>query len=196
MGWDGETPNGMKAIALVSDDGGASWPRFIDIFDRWSERVLHWEVSVVQLSGGALLSLAWALQTLDGQTEPTPYAWSRDSHTFSHRGLTPIRAQTAKLLALPGGRALCAFRRHDEPGLWAATIEIDPSGRWTNAAPDPLWQAASGMRGEAGSVGRDLSALAFGYPNLQLRADGDVMVAFWCREDCVGGIRWMRLALS
>ena len=197
MGWDGSAPNGMKAIALVSDDDGVSWRRFIDIFDRWSEGVLHWEVSLVQLKAGPLLSLAWAVDTRNGHTEPTPYAWSRDAATFSERGTTGISGQTAKLLALPDGRALCVYRRHDVPGLWATTAQIDAEGRWHSDAPDPLWQgAASGMRGEAGSVGEDLSALMFGYPNLQLRVDGDAMLAFWCREDCLGGIRWMRLELS
>lgn len=197
MGWDGSAPNGMKSIAFVSDDGGATWPRFIEIFDRWSERVLHWEVSVVQLKEGSLLSLAWAVDTRSGKTEPTPYAWSRDAVTFSKRGTSAISGQTAKLLALPDGRAFCAYRRHDVPGLWATAIEIDDDGDWHSDPPDPLWQgAASGMRGEAGSVGEDLSALLFGYPNPQIRADGDVMLVFWCRENCVGEIRCMRLAVS
>ena len=197
MGWNGEAPNGMKAIALVSENDGATWSKYMDIFDRWSEGVLHWEVSVVEMANGSLLAVAWAVDTRDSQTKPTPYALSGDGMTFSRRGVTGIRAQTAKLVALPTGQALCAFRRHDTPGLWACIVSIDPEGTWTNSDQVALWLGApSGMQGRGRSVGEDLSALAFGYPNLHLRDDGDVMLAFWCREDCLGGIRWMRLAVS
>lgn len=196
MGWNGDAPNGMKAIALVSPDEGRTWPASIEIFDRWSEWVLHWEISVVQLSDGSVLAVAWALNSRDGHTDPTPFAMSFDGKAISSRGHTGFLAQTAKLVALPEERVMCAFRRHDVPGLWATVARIE-GGRWLGSDPVPLWQgAASGMKGEGGSVGVDLSALAFGYPSLQLRGDGDVMLAFWCREDCTGGIRWMRLSVS
>ncbi|MFC1526452.1 sialidase family protein, partial [Candidatus Latescibacterota bacterium] len=30
-GWDGECPNGMKMIALVSEDRGQTWPRYVEV---------------------------------------------------------------------------------------------------------------------------------------------------------------------
>ena len=38
MGWDGDAPNGMNAILLVSEDQGRTWPTFITEFDRWAEQ--------------------------------------------------------------------------------------------------------------------------------------------------------------
>jgi hypothetical protein len=29
-----------------------------------------------------------------------------------------------------------------------------------------------------------------------VRPDGDVMLVFWCEEDCIKNIRWLRLRIS
>ncbi|MFO1023417.1 MAG: sialidase family protein [Planctomycetales bacterium] len=34
-GWEGDLPNGMKAVAFVSRDRGKTWNEFLDIFERW-----------------------------------------------------------------------------------------------------------------------------------------------------------------
>ena len=41
-----------------------------------------------------------------------------------------------------------------------------------------------------------LAALRFGYPSPLLLPDGDVIVAFWCVEDCQSVIRLARLRVA
>ena len=194
-GWDGTSVNGMRAVALESADRGKSWPRHVETFDRWSEGILHWEQSLVQLKDGRLLAVAWALEVAANRTLYTPFAISNDGVTFAIRGLTGIHAQTSKLAVLGDGRVLCAYRRHDRPGLWATVARIAGSD-WSNEEELRLWSGAdSGMSGQS-NVGEELSALAFGYPSIQGAADGEVMIAFWCREDCILNIRWIRLQVA
>jgi hypothetical protein len=58
-----------------------------------------------------------------------------------------------------------------------------------------LWLGAeSGMAGEK-SRGEELAALKFGFPQMVVRPDGDVMLVFWCEEDCIKNIRWLRLSV-
>ena len=45
MGWNGEAPNGMNALFLVSEDRGRTWPTYVMEFDRWAEGKIHWEQS-------------------------------------------------------------------------------------------------------------------------------------------------------
>ncbi|MGH7921215.1 MAG: sialidase family protein [Candidatus Dormibacteraceae bacterium] len=194
MGWDGRAPNGMKAVALKSTDQGRSWPTWIDLFDDWARGTISWEVSVIQLPDRRLLAVAWALEAVSGQTEPSPYAIVAPDGAV-HRGQTGISAQTAKLTLLPDGRVACVHRRHDVPGLWISLVRIEGE-RWRTESQDPLWGGAdSGMPG-ADSVGAELSSLPFGYPSLVPRPEGDLLLLFWCREDCVNNIRWMRLAVD
>ncbi len=194
-GWDGAAPNGMKAIALVSRDGGRSWPEYIDVMDDWANGVMHLEQSVVELADGRLLAVAWAFHEQSGKSLPTPYAICSDGRTFGPRRATGLKGQTAKLLALPDGKVLMLYRRDDKPGLWANLSRLDGS-EWVNLEEAPMWQgAASGMRGEA-AAGQELSDLRFGFPNLLLLRDGSVMAAFWCREDCISNIRWLRLRVA
>lgn len=191
MDWDGRAPNGMKAVALRSSDQGRTWPSWIDLFDGWARGVIHWEVSVVQLPDRRLLSVAWALDAAGGATQPNPYVIVGPDGMM-HHGETGLHAQTAKLSLLPDGRVACVFRRHDVPGLWISLVRIEED-RWITEGRDPLWGGAdSGMQG-SDSIGAELSALAFGYPSLVPRPDGDLLLVFWCREDCINNIRWMRL---
>jgi hypothetical protein len=41
-----------------------------------------------------------------------------------------------------------------------------------------------------------MAALKFGFPNLQLLPNGDILAAFWCCEDCIYNIRWLRISVS
>ena len=154
--------------------------------------MIHWEQSVIQLQDGRLLTVAWVVDQESGKTGPTPYAISQDGRTFPTRGLTGFLAQTTKIVQLPDGRILAAYRRNDQPGLWATTARIE-GDRWVNLETAPLWQgASSGMAGKS-NPGAELAQLKFGFPQMVVRPDGDVMLVFWCEEDCIKNIRWLRI---
>ena len=191
-GWDGAAPNGMNAVALVSKDRGRSWPEYLSVIDGYDQGVIHWEQSLVELADKRLLAVAWAYEEASGRTLPTPYAISGDGKVFSKPRPTGLRGQTAKIIKLQDGRILCLYRRHDQPGLWACLARLDGDS-WTTLEQAALWQgAASGMEGKKPG-GTELSALKFGYPSMVERANGEVFAVFWCSEDCIGNIRWLRL---
>jgi len=194
MGWHGDAAEGMKAVSFVSHDRGATWPRAIPEFDRWAEDIIHWEQSLVELPDGGLLAVAWSLDWKTGDVQPTPYAVAPDGHEFTVRGLTGFRGQTTKLTVLADGRIFAAYRRQDVPGLWGATARLE-GNQWVNLETGPLWQGAgSGMTGTMGT-GSELVALKFGYPSMAVEPGGTVLLAFWCEEDCIVNIRWLRIAV-
>jgi hypothetical protein len=194
-GWSGDAPNGMKCVALVSHDRGMTWPDHLDVMDDYANGIIHWEVSLRQMADGRLLAVAWAFHEPTGATRPTPYSISEDGRAFSAPRLTGLRGQTAKVLPLDGDGVLCVYRRNDRPGLWAALAQVTTAG-WRILDEAVLWQgAASGMSGVA-TASDELAGLRFGYPSMARMPDGEVLVAFWCLEDAVHNIRWIRLALG
>jgi sialidase-1 len=192
-GWDGSNPPGEQTVGLLSDDRGQTWPRFSRIFDGRESGHSHLEVSVVPLRDGRILAVSWVFSFDSGETFPTEYAISEDQgESFSEPTLVGFRAQTCKILQLADGRILSAYRRHDEPGLWATVSRLE-GACWTNLATAPLWRgAASGMSGQ-GPSGQELSDLKFGYPSMCQMRGGEVMLLFWCQESCVTNVRWLRL---
>lgn len=192
-GWDGRLPCGEQSGLLISLDGGVTWPLWARSFDGRETGQIHWEQSVVCLENGHLLAVAWVYDPKSGQTLPSEYTTSRDfGRTFGTPRATGFLAQTCKLVVLPGNRVLAAYRRHDRPGLWASLARIE-GGHWTNLTQEVLWQGAtSGMEGKR-SGSDELSGLHFGFPSMQLLPDGDVLLVFWCQEDCIKNIRWIRI---
>ena len=194
-GWDGEAPNGMKAIAFVSEDRGKTWPSYIDLIDNYDKGINSWEVSVVQLPDRRLLAISWAFAEKTSTSHPTPYAICEDGQTFSPPQPTGLHGQTSKMLCLPDGRILCLYRHTDEVGLWGALSEINGND-WIVHEQKPLWQGArAGMKGDE-APGKELSQLKFGFPTPVLLPDGDVFAVFWCVEDCISNIRWLRIKVS
>jgi len=193
--WDGDAgPDGLRTTVLVSDDRGQTWPAHLVTFDDAGRGLAHWEQSLAPLAEDRMVTVAWEFDPATSTTHRLPWAiMTRDG--VIARGSTDLRAQTTKLLSLGDGRVLAAYRRDDEPGLWGAIAQVSVDG-WTTLETAPLWQgAASGMRGGA-SVGVELAGLAFGSPSPALADDGTVLIAFWCRESCVHGIRWLRIRID
>jgi hypothetical protein len=193
--WRGEEGEGMRAVALVSHDQGSTWTSHLEIFDGRPRRTCHWEISLVQLAGGELVAVAWEFDYQQGTTLPTPFTMSLGGESFAPPQPTGLHGQTAKIIALNDRDVLCLYRRHDQAGLWAAHARIEGT-RWIPLQDTLLWQGApSGMTGQK-TTSDELAGLKFGYPTMVLLPDGNVLAAFWCAEDCVHVIRWMRLKVS
>jgi BNR repeat protein len=194
-GWDGQAPNGMKAVAFVSHDRGRTWREHLDVMDGSAEGIIYWEQSLVQLPDGRLMALCWAFHESSGTSLPNRFAISEDGQTFGPPRSAGMNGQTAKMLALGRNRVLCLYRRNDQPGLWAVLAEVESNG-WNLLEQIPLWQgAASGMSG-AGTSSDELAALQFGYPSMVRMSDQEVLALFWCCEDGLPHVRWLRLGVG
>ena len=190
-GWDGAAPSGMRAIAFVSHDRGATWPEYLVVADDWADGVIHFEQSLVQLDDGRLLATTWRLHEASGRSDTVAYAISDDGRTFHRPRSTGIAGQTTKLTALPGGHVLAIARRSDVPGLWAHHARID-GRQWVDLGTAPVWQGKP-LDGAGKVRGDDLSNLKCGAPNLLSLGNGAVYAVFWCQEDAINVIRWVRL---
>ncbi len=194
--WEGEAPDGQKAIALVSHDKGRTWPEFLDVMDGSADSIIYQEQSLIELPDGRLLSICWPFDESSGRSETlTPYSISEDRQTFPPPQSTGLHGETAKVISLGDDRVLCLYRRTDKPGLWANLARIT-GDQWVNLEESPMWEGAdSKMEGQT-NPSVEMAALKFGFPNLQLLPGGDILAAFWCCEDCIYNIRWLRISVS
>jgi hypothetical protein len=46
------------------------------------------------------------------------------------------------------------------------------------------------------SNAEELAALKFGYPSLTQLPSGEVLLLFWCQENCMTNIRWIRIHIG
>ena len=194
-GWDGEAPNGMKALALLSSDRGQTWPEYIVELDGYARGVIYFEQSLVQLDDGRLLAVAWSFHEPSGTSQPNAFALADATLQFGAPQPTGLKGETAKVFPLEGNRILCLYRRTDAPGLWGALARVE-TDHWDILEQMPLWQGSDSRMFGKGASGDELSNLKLGYPNLVQLPDGDILGTFWCCEDEVYNIRWLRLAAS
>ncbi len=195
-GWDGDCPNGMKMIVLVSFDQGKSWPEYIDVMNGSHKNVIYWESKVIELSDGRLLAIAWAFDEVQCKDLPNHFTLSYDGgKTWKAPMSTSIQGQTMAITELPDGRLFTVYRRMDKPGLWS-TISRLVQESWVNENEIPLW----GSRQESLSVKtnnmvNDFNELKFGAPCITILPDNSLYIAFWCYEKMVSNIRWIKLTI-
>lgn len=194
-GWDGKCPGGMRAVAWVSHDRGRTWPEFVTIADESPHQTILWEVCVDQRPEGGLLATLWRFHEPTGRSLASGYCLADRQGRFGPLRETGLQGETAKVLFLREGRVLCVYRRVDQPGLWAQLAELE-GDTWRNLDTVPVWQGGgNAMRGR-GHASDELSSLRCGYPSLVEVSPGEVLVVFWCREDCLHVIRWSRLRIA
>lgn len=199
MGWDGDCPNGMKAVAFVSRDRGRTWPEYVDVMDGTAEDVIYWEQSIAALPGDRMIAVAWAHERTNDVDRPNTYAISTDrGRTFGPPRSTGLSGQTPRVIGIAHDRVLMIYRRMDKPGLWANLVSVK-DGEWRNIAEKQVWGSPRLARTDSeerqGMV-HEFSLLKFGAPNLMRMPNGDIYMVFWCVEDCVSNIRWYRLRAS
>ncbi|MBX7255998.1 MAG: glycoside hydrolase [Candidatus Hydrogenedentes bacterium] len=195
--WDGDCPFGMKAVSFLSDDQGETWHRTVDVMNLWEQQTVCWEQKQTELSDGRRMAVCWCYDYAKNSSLPNRYAFSTDhGESYGPALISPLAGETCTPYGLPDNHVLCIYRRVDERGLWAhlACIEGDT---WVPLKDEPLWGTARSSYGlQSSSKVEEMAALRFGYPQLIRLPDGDFFVVFWCVEECVAQIRWIRLRLQ
>ncbi len=194
--WEGNCPNGIRMVALVSYDRGLTWPEYRTVMERPGGRVFFWESKIVELMDGRLLAVAWAYDDEASADLPNAFALSADGGaTWAAPRSTGLVGQTLTPHVLTDGRILSVYRRMDKPGLWANLYALE-ADEWVNQAAIPLWGADTrGLTGETENAVHNFNVLRFGAPALAELKDGAIFTAFWCYEDCVSVIRWFKLEI-
>jgi N-acetylneuraminic acid mutarotase len=196
-GWDGYCPDGMKMVALVSDDKGRSWSSYMEVMNRSEEKIIFWEGKIIELSDGALLAVAWAYDEANGKNLPNQYTISRNGgKTWQKPSSAGIMGETMAIAAMPDGKVVAVYRRMDRPGLWINKVRIE-GDRWINENEIPLWGVQQGsLTDKSGNMVQDFNELRFGAPCVTVLPDTTIYIAFWCYENMVSNIRWFKLDIN
>jgi len=197
MGWDGYCPNGFKMVAFVSEDRGKTWPGYMDVMSDDKNEIIYWESKIVEFGDERLLAAAWAYDRIRKYDLENCYAVSSDKgKTFSRPMSTGLKGQTMTPMLIKNDKILTIYRRIDKPGLWANISSLEKD-KWINEFEKPLWGSdQGGLVSHGDNMARNFHALKFGAPSVIELKDSSIFIAFWCVEDCVYNIRWIKLKVE
>ncbi len=193
--WEGElSPWNRDGIAFVSENDGADWTDIVRVFPNEDRPLLALEPAIARLANGHILAVCWTFDNLQQRSVHNRWCLSMDGgKQFEPPKTAPIHGETCRPLVLPNNRVLFVYRRVDRPGLWAHLALIQ-NGDWQPIEDFQLW---SGVLNNQPSEGHGkvekMSTMKFGSPAIIQRKNGEIFIVFWCVEDCVSVIRWIRL---
>jgi len=199
--WDGSNPNGERAIALISNDKGRTWPELVDVMVDPDQNIIFWEMRIIEMEPGVLLAAAWAHNQAAGNDLEDQYSISEDGgKTWSPYRSTGIPGQSCCPVYLGDGRVLFTYNhRYREPGVRARIAHLE-GDQWVPETEIVLWgvgaEGVGAKRQEDKAMVREMSSFKFGQPSPHLLPDGSVLTVHWCVDDCVGEIRWNKLKIT
>ncbi len=193
-GWDGHCPNGMKMVALVSNDEGKIWSGHMDVMDATAEQVIYWEGKIIELNDGRMLATAWAFDEKTARDLPNHYTISNDKgKTWTAPQSMNIIGQTMATVQLDDGRIAVVYRRMDLPGLWLNILNIDDA----LSAGDSIciWSGTQVSNSKRENMVSEFNELKFGAPCITKLPGGSLFISFWCYEHMVSNIRWAKVKI-
>lgn len=198
--FDGAKPTLPPGLLFASDDAGKTWQEPVVVFDHTPEEYTALEEKITQLSDGRWLAVCWTIDPRTGGPIANRYAiGDAEARQFSKAQTTGINGETNTVIALENNHVLSVYRRFDDkPGLWAQLARVD-GDKWVAIADQQLWTGMiydPSVTSKATANFMQMKDLRFGYPSLTRTPEGDVMIAFWCVEQCVFNIRWIRVKIA
>lgn len=194
-GWDGYSPNGMKMVALLSDDEGKTWKNHLVAMDGTGEQIIYWEGKVIELNNGSMLATAWAFDEKTGTDLPNHYAVSNDKgKTWTTPVSMNILGQTMATVQMPDDRIVVVYRRMDVAGLWLSVLKFCDNNLETEDSVC-LWNGAQASDLKRENMVTEFNELKFGAPCITKLSEDSLFIAFWCYEKIVSNIRWVEVAL-
>jgi sialidase-1 len=189
-GWNSTPPYGDKAGVFVSTNQGRTWPTYLNVMDNSAEGIVYFEQGLAELADGRMLAVAWAFDGKKGTTRSIDWALSSGG-AFAPPQRTSLVGETAKLVALPNGKALCVYRGTSPAGLCASLLDVQ-GDELDATEPVVLWKGERTQMIGAASAGEELANLKLGSPHMITLDHDRVLIVFWCCTECVFHIRWIR----
>lgn len=190
---------GEEVIALVSDDGGQTWPARRTVFKDPQGRLGFWEQKLASLGDNRLMAVAWTVTLGDYRDRPNSFVLSGDGgSTWGAIHSTGIQGQTMTPLHLGGDRLLVLYnRRYGVQGVVAALVTFSDS-EWHVRGEQLFYDAKAHRSGPAaGASGVDeLADFQFGFPTALRLADGSFLATHWCVAQGVCGIRFTKFRID
>ncbi len=127
------------------------------------------------------------------------YCWETSQHIFLPRRISTRGLVELNLSELSNGDILLIMRGSNAgldpsecPGRKWMSLSSD-GGDWVKLTETPLWQGISSHMSGEWSHSEELSGLKFGFPSMIQLSDKEVFAVFWCLEECIRNIRWIRI---
>ena len=199
LNWEGKNPYAGRALAILSEDQGRTWPRHVHFLQDPDGPTHFQEQWIIELSDGRLLGTSWRRDWGAAKDYPNPYSLSYDSGlSFGPTLSTGLMGQSMGTRAWDDGQVICVYnRRYENPGVGLAIAR--PDDKEFHVEIDGMaWRAASGTRGELTDLGKGAEYLdfSFGEPAAEVLPDGSIYVVFWCIEAKAQGIRYSRVKVT
>lgn len=194
MDWDGNCTEGVRMVNIISKDKGQTWPEYVVAMEDKNQEIMYVDDKIIEMPDGRVVIVAWAINYKKGYDLPNQFTISCDGgKTYNEIKSTGIKGQVLTPILLDDGKILSIYREFSKGELRANLSMLDGED-WIILCEKVLWSTQNkGSLKKSNNVSRNFSACQFGAPNIIRMKNGEFFCTFWCIEDCISNIRWVRI---
>lgn len=190
---------GEQVYAVISDDGGKTWPKHAVVFQDPNKKFGYLEQKLAELAPGRVIACCWTV-TLGGVVDqPDSFTLSDDDGaTWAPPVSTGIRGQTMTPISLGGDRLLVLYnRRYGDQGVVMLLVTFTKK-RWTVRHEGIMYDARTQRQWppDVKTGDQEWAGFEFGFPTAVKLRDGTFLATHWCKEQGKVGIRWTKLRVD
>lgn len=190
-------PIDEKAFALISHDGGHTWPDWAMIAHDHPARKF-WCNRVAKLPSGALACVSWTFDVAAEKDLPLHLTiGSADGLNWGEPFSTGVCGQVSHLLALDDGRLLMATSHRESPASIRLRTSRDGGHSWDGDGLLVLdaEDQASRSGGDLADYYHAMTAYSFGWAPMVRLDDDTILLAHFAGSGESIGVYWVKIAL-
>jgi BNR repeat protein len=189
---------GEQVVVVVSEDGGATWPRRAIAMQDPAGKLGYFEQKLAEIGPNRVVCSGWTVTLDDVADRPNSYTVSEDGGlTWSAPRSIGTHGQTISVVPLGGNHVLLLYnRRYGDQGIVAAIAEMTDH-EWPIAFERPIYDPGSRREGRLREGGvAEMTDFAFGFPTAVRLANGTFLVIYWSVERGICGVRCASLKVN
>jgi len=196
--WDDPNPIDEKCYALLSFDGGKTWPEWAMVAHDHPARKF-WCNRITKLASDELVCASWAFDNATEKDLPLHLTYgSPDGRTWSTPVSTGIEGQVSHMLALDESTLLMATSHRQSPAGIRLRTSFDNGKSWDGdglLVLDAENQAVQ-SGGDLADYYQQMTGYTFGWSPMVPLKDGSILLAHFAGTSESIGIHSVRIARS
>jgi len=194
--WDDPAPIDEKCYALLSFDGGHTWPEWAMVAHDHPARKF-WCNRIARQANGKLVAASWTFDNATEQDLPLHLVHgSPDGRQWSAPISTGVEGQVSHLLPLPDGALLMATSHRQSPAGIRLRTSHDNGQTWDGdglLVLDAENQAVQ-SGGDLTEYYKQMTGYTFGWSPMVVGSDGSILLAHFAGNSEQIGIYYARIA--
>ena len=193
--WNTAGPIFNISTFKISDDGGLTWPGYVEIAGRPIQSQVYWDQRIAQLDDCKMINLFWTYNTVTEKDENIHISFgSENGRIWTQPADTGIKGQIACPVPLSSEHIVMLYVRRDECRQISARESFDGGKSWDESGEICIYKQ-DGDVVSSDNLFDAMSEWSYGHPFGVKISDNEIAVVYYAGQGQNTSLRFCRITV-